>query len=62
MSKLDYDWIDDPFNEEKQAEELKRANDSKRVGCLIVAIVVVALFILLAVFACVGLYAFFPNA
>ncbi len=40
----DYDWLEDPFNEDKQAEEMLRAQRTRNIGCIAVALVVIILF------------------
>ncbi len=45
----EYDWLDDPFNEEKQAEDLLRAQRSRNLGCLAVGLIVLGLFLVLII-------------
>lgn len=52
-SKKDYDWLNDPFDEEKCAEEMERARGSKAAGCGLVVVVLAALA--LVVFAGVSI-------
>lgn len=50
MVKRDgYDWIDDPFNDEKSAHELESALRSRNTGCLIGAVVLVVAVIIVVV-------------
>lgn len=49
----EYDWLNDPFDEKKCAEEMERARGSKAAGCGLVAIVVAALALI--AFAVVGI-------
>lgn len=44
----EYDWLNDPFDEKKCAEELARARGSKATGCLVAFVAVVALALLAA--------------
>ena len=49
MASKDYNWLDDPFDEKKnaaQSAEAQRA--SRRYGCLLAVLVVLA-FVLLAI-------------
>ena len=50
----EYDWLNDPFDEKKAAEELQQAQMSgcSRLGVLLALLVVVALVVLVAVVAC----------
>ncbi len=45
----EYDWLEDPFNEEKAAQELERAQSAQRRGCIVAVIVVLAALIVLFV-------------
>ncbi len=48
----EYDWLNDPFDDKKAAEELERARASKAPGCALAAAVVASLvFIVGAVIA-----------
>ena len=47
-----YGWLDDAFDDEKQAEELQRAQASRNIGCLVGALVIVAIVVILAVVGC----------
>ena len=48
----EYDWFNDPFDDKKNAEELKRAKGSKSVGCIAAAVLVLCvLFIVGAIVA-----------
>ncbi|WP_165246863.1 hypothetical protein [Adlercreutzia sp. ZJ141] len=44
----EYDWLNDPFDEKKCAEELQRARGSKATGCLVAFVAVVAVALLVA--------------
>ncbi|WP_165044199.1 hypothetical protein [Adlercreutzia sp. ZJ138] len=44
----EYDWLNDPFDEKKCAEELQRARRSKATGCLVAFVAVVAVALLVA--------------
>lgn len=50
MKREEYDWIDDPFNEEKAAAEREqmRMTGCSRLGCLFAAIGIVVVLALLA--------------
>lgn len=56
MSKKreEYDWLNDPFDEKKAAEELQQAQMSgcSRLGVLLAALAAVAIVALVAVVAC----------
>lgn len=49
----EYDWIDDPFDDEKNARELELAQRSRSAGCLIGAVVGVVAVVALVVLAVV---------
>lgn len=45
----EYDWLEDPFNEDKQAEDMLRAQRTRNLGCIAVALVVIVLFFALII-------------
>lgn len=55
MKKDEYDWINDPFDEKKAAEEAQMRKSSPRTkallgcGCLLVVVLIVALVVMGAV-------------
>ena len=53
----EYDWIDDPFDEKKCAEELERARGGKAAGCGLVVVVVAALALVVGAVAVLGVMA-----
>lgn len=48
----EYDWIDDPFDEEKEAKDLLKAKKAHNLGCLVVALVILVLFGLMIFAGC----------
>lgn len=56
----DYDWLEDPFNEEKSKQELEEAKKSRNRGLLIVLVVAVVLIVCL--FASCNAAAIFISA
>ncbi len=50
----EYDWLNDPFDEKKAAEELEQAQMSgcSRLGVLLAVLAVALLLVLVAVVAC----------
>ncbi len=46
--KQEYDWLNDPFDEAKQAADLERARRSRGLGCVLAAVVLVAAVAFLA--------------
>ncbi len=50
----EYDWLNDPFDEKKAAEELQQAQMSgcSRLGVLVALLLVVVLVVVVAVVAC----------
>ena len=50
----EYDWLNDPFEEKKAAEELQQAQMSgcSRLGVLLAVLAVAALLVLVGVVAC----------
>lgn len=54
--KEEYDWLNDPFDDKKAAEELERARGPKMAGCLFVVVAMAAIvFIGIAVVMFVAL-------
>ncbi len=50
MSKSDYDWLEDPFNEEKSKQELEEARKSNNRGLLLVLVVaIVVIFVIVSI-------------
>ena len=49
MADKNYDWLEDPFNEEKSKKELEEAKRSQNKGLLVVLIVVAV--VMLGLFA-----------
>lgn len=49
MAEKKYDWLEDPFNEEKSKKELEEAKRSQNKGLLVVLIVVIV--VMLGLFA-----------
>ncbi len=39
----EYDWLEDPFDEEKQAADLEEARRAQRRSCLVVAIILIVI-------------------
>ncbi|WP_251212845.1 hypothetical protein [Adlercreutzia murintestinalis] len=54
MRKDDYNWLDDPFDEEKQARDLERAQASRNVGCIAGVLAIILIVVALGVFGCVA--------
>lgn len=52
--KQEYDWLEDPFDEKKAAEELQQAQMSgcSRLGVLLAALAIVVIVALAAFVAC----------
>lgn len=40
-SREPYDWIDDPFDDAKNAEDLESARRSRNLGCVICGVIAV---------------------
>lgn len=55
--KEEYDWLNDPFDDKKAAEELERAKPSMAVGCLFAVAVAVALGLIGVTLVGIMLYA-----
>lgn len=49
--RTEYDWIDDPFDDEKSARELEMAQRSQSKGCLVGVVVGIIAVIVVAVLA-----------
>ncbi len=58
MRKDEYNWLDDPFDEEKQAQEMQRAQSSRNIGCLVGALAVIIIVVVICVFGCMAVGAF----
>ncbi|MDO4291183.1 MAG: hypothetical protein Q4C41_08160 [Eggerthellaceae bacterium] len=50
----EYDWINDPFDEKKCAEELERARGGKAAGCGLAVVVVAALALIVGAVVAIG--------
>lgn len=51
----DYDWLNDPFDEKKCAEEIEQARGGKVAGCgLVAALVAAVAFVAFAVVSIAG--------
>lgn len=48
----EYDWLDDPFDERKEAEDLEEIRSSKQRGCLIGIVVAALAFIIVSIASC----------
>lgn len=56
MSKREeYDWLNDPFDESKQEEDYRRALMSRRIGCLVAAIVIMLAIVVMCVIGCTAM-------
>lgn len=58
----EYNWLDDPFNDEKAAQELEQARKSKNTGCLILLLAILALIIILSIASCGALSSLFIGS
>ena len=55
MAREEYDWIDDAFDDKKNAEEMERAKGPKLAGVLLLVVVVLAMLLIgYAVFGIIG--------
>ncbi len=45
-SKQSYDWLDDPFDEQKQAEEKEEIDHARKTGCLSAFLIIVILLLI----------------
>ena len=50
----EYDWLNDPFDEKKCAEELERARGGKAAGCGLAVVVAAALALIVGAVAVLG--------
>ncbi|WP_165060242.1 MULTISPECIES: hypothetical protein [unclassified Adlercreutzia] len=50
--RQEYDWLNDPFDEEAQKAELQKAHSSQSRSCILVILVLLVLIIVLALFGC----------
>lgn len=41
MARREYDWLDDPFDDSKNAEALEEARRSRNMGCIVSAVIIV---------------------
>lgn len=54
----EYDWLEDPFDEKKCAEEMERARSGKGAGCGFLAVLVaVVVFVVVFGMAFLGVFA-----
>lgn len=54
----EYDWLDDPFDEEKAAADLDAMRSAKRRGCIAAVILVIVALIILGAAGCMALGVF----
>ena len=52
----EYDWLNDPFDEKKSAEELERARGSKGAGCALVVVVAACIILIIGFVGVLGLF------
>lgn len=50
----EYDWLNDPFDEKKCAEELERARGGKAAGCGLAVVVAAALALIVGAVVVLG--------
>ena len=55
MASEEYDWIDDAFDDKKNAEEMERARGPKLAGVLLVVVLIFAVLLVgFAIFGIIG--------
>ena len=55
MASEEYDWIDDAFDDKKNAEEMERARGPKLAGVLLVVVLILAVLLVgFAIFGIIG--------
>lgn len=55
MASEEYDWIDDAFDDKKNAEEMERARGPKLAGVLLVVVLIFAVLLIgFAIFGIIG--------
>ena len=54
--KEEYDWLNDPFDERKSAEELERARGSKGAGCALAVVVAACALLIVGFVAVLGVF------
>lgn len=52
----EYDWLNDPFDEKKNAEELERARGSKGAGCALVVVAAACIILIIGFVGVLGLF------
>lgn len=55
------DWLDEAFDDKKAQEELEKAQQSNRLGCLLAAVALVVVFFVVIIFSFVGLLGTFQS-
>ena len=50
----EYDWLNDPFDEKKCAEEYERARSGKHTGCAFAAVAVIVVVMAVVAVALLG--------
>lgn len=50
----DYDWLNDPFDEKKCAEEYERARSGRHTGCAFAAVAVIVVVIVVTAVLALG--------
>lgn len=54
--KEEYDWLNDPFDEKRSAEELERARGSKGAGCALAAVVAACVLLIVGFIVVLGVF------
>ena len=60
-NKQEYDWLEDPFNDEKNKEAYLEAQKSQGKGCLFILLAFVAVILAFILIACLTANAIVPS-